>query len=528
MNLQKRLPVICIALFCGSLFAQEIHAQGLLRRLRNRVAPVIQDQLNQSLPSRASALDSNRPAVNSPSTPLPNNPPAGYRVPRTPQQDRASQQYGTTPQYGASPRTVPAPRLPSGIAPANRIPPLSGGVAQTSGTAPLSSATEPPTKPIDLSRLGGSILQREDGNGDTATTNQGGFAGATIGIRAVEANPGYPGIQVVSFKEHSQADDAGLKVGDYIFGINGESTASLKAVTTILAKQRPGDTVTLRIGRGGQVSDLEITLVQSPTGVSAKPPLPPQPSLAVGTPQTGGKMGADVRDIPGSRGVQVTQIMPNSPAAVAGIQLDDRIISINGKMISNSDALANTLITLRPGENVALQLVRNNTLVQSNVRLANQVEIDAAARSATERLSPGDAPDATMAPQDASDTALSTAPVATPKSETAASGSSETKDSGGLLGGVGSVLGGLFGGSKNTAKPTPSPASDPLALPVDQIASPESVEALPTPEATPLPAPEPESKTDKKSKEDSSDDVEAIRAEVRRLQEKLKKLESGS
>ena len=59
-------------------------------------------------------------------------------------------------------------------------------------------------------------------------------------------------------------------------------------------------------------------------------------------------------------GVIVENVQPGGPAAKAGIQPGDTIVSIAGQQIQTSDVLSSVLATLRPGQTVPVQVVHGN------------------------------------------------------------------------------------------------------------------------------------------------------------------------
>jgi regulator of sigma E protease len=67
----------------------------------------------------------------------------------------------------------------------------------------------------------------------------------------------------------------------------------------------------------------------------------------------------------------VSAIMPNSAAAQAGLQVDDRIISVNGAAISNFQELA-TEVLIYPEQVIPVQFVRGTETLQRDVKIGVQ------------------------------------------------------------------------------------------------------------------------------------------------------------
>lgn len=59
-----------------------------------------------------------------------------------------------------------------------------------------------------------------------------------------------------------------------------------------------------------------------------------------------------------SSGVIVIQVTESGPAALAGIQIDDLILTVNGQPIRTHMQLVELLVDFAPGENVTLRIAR--------------------------------------------------------------------------------------------------------------------------------------------------------------------------
>jgi serine protease Do/serine protease DegQ len=72
-----------------------------------------------------------------------------------------------------------------------------------------------------------------------------------------------------------------------------------------------------------------------------------------------------------NQGVVVAQVMPDSPAAKAGIKERDVITRVNGKSIDDFSELANAIGLKSPGEKVKITLIRNGEEREVQATLAN-------------------------------------------------------------------------------------------------------------------------------------------------------------
>jgi regulator of sigma E protease len=111
----------------------------------------------------------------------------------------------------------------------------------------------------------------------------------------------------------SPADTAGIQVGDRVTRVNGEAIATRTELFDAVAKSN-GQALTLEITRDGQIKTLKVT----PTTA---------PGLQHPGQETGYYLG--VEEAP----PLVTSIMQGSPAAKAGFQAGDHVLSIDGRRI---------------------------------------------------------------------------------------------------------------------------------------------------------------------------------------------------
>lgn len=315
---------------------------------------------------------------------------------------------------------------------------------------------------------------------------------ASIGISVFDPEDGTPGIQVARFRDDSLADDAGLRVGDIIYAVNGRAIESSADVAAQLQDFAPGQRVALQVYRNRRPASLFVPLVarqaapkvladdaapmisaavppekalddfdvsefaaperdlapsdrasdRSGTVVAAKPIVDEDTGLI--------NFGVVADDLRATRGAMVKQVLANSPADAAGIKKGDRVVSINGRLLMDSSAMERQLDGRNKGEQFSIQVVRNAKLMALEVRY--------------------DTPEANaMAKSDAKKAAA-------------------TSDGGSITGGIGSMLGGLFGGKKTI----PSSSEDEMAFddaePIRPVTFEEMTKAFDSPEKSDPPS----------------------------------------
>jgi membrane-associated protease RseP (regulator of RpoE activity) len=386
-------------------------AQGLIQRLQNRIE------------SRLETASENKSA----------------------EQDSATLE-GEQP--GSRTRSLLQSLLPA-IAPAINSAGEGTASSQPGATSPTGARLEPssglePMQPLSEGRPGG-VPNRP-----------------SLGIQVLPTESGPPGLVVVSIENHSLADAAGLRINDIIIAMDGLPTFSPAVVAEQLEKKSIGDRTRLRFIRAGKSQEIEVALVKprvqpsadwlpAPVAGSPSPTLPapssrlPAPSPTLPAPSSTLPGSASTLPGPASiadswdlesigiqfaesanlRGLVVKQIKPGSPAELAGMLEGDRIVSLDGRLVSSRDILLRELSGVDRDETLSLKLVRNQSLVVAELSTKG-------------------------------------APVAIdePDSE----GSSKEASP---LGGIGSMLGGFFGGSAG-----PAAATEPATKPVEQPAKP--------------------------------------------------------
>ena len=146
-----------------------------------------------------------------------------------------------------------------------------------------------------------------------------------------------PGGALVSeVSPDSPASKAGLKRGDVILKVNGQSVDSANDLRLRISQTPPGTDVKLQISRDGKVQDVAVDLGEFPEKEANATP---------GQSNSGGLQGVNVQDLTpdlaqqlnlpaGIHGVVVSDVDPSSPAA-ADLQRGDVIQEVNHKPISN-------------------------------------------------------------------------------------------------------------------------------------------------------------------------------------------------
>ncbi|TWU48792.1 serine endoprotease [Rubripirellula tenax] len=79
------------------------------------------------------------------------------------------------------------------------------------------------------------------------------------------------------------------------------------------------------------------------------------------------KFGVTAVDADLIRGAVITEVVPKSPADRAGLQVDDRVVSINGRLLMDSESLMRQMDSRASDIDVAIQWVRGSKLLAADV-----------------------------------------------------------------------------------------------------------------------------------------------------------------
>ncbi|MDR2516899.1 MAG: Do family serine endopeptidase [Spirochaetaceae bacterium] len=159
----------------------------------------------------------------------------------------------------------------------------------------------------------------------------------------------------------SPAHKGGLQPGDYITHLDGAEIRDRNALTRRVGDLRAGAQVTFTVFRDGASHDLRVRIEARAAGVDSD----------------GRKLWPGVYAVPitdairqalhlnaGDQGVIVAEIQTESPAAVIGLQREDRIISLNGEAVRDLAAFYR-LLRERTGRELWFEVVRNGSRLET-------------------------------------------------------------------------------------------------------------------------------------------------------------------
>ncbi|WP_260921639.1 RIP metalloprotease RseP [Novosphingobium sp. 9] len=184
------------------------------------------------------------------------------------------------------------------------------------------------------------------------------FAAFNYGYGRVEADP-----VVLGFAQHSDARDAGLRVGDRVLAVDGQKVASFTDIAPLVAPY-PGRTLPLAIERDGRDFVL-------PVHLSAQ-----EVSDQFGNVARVADLGVDYMP------AVIGRFSKDSPAEYAGMQIGDRIVAVDGSPVRSFMDLIDA-VSPNPGRTVNVVIDRSGQSMAMEVHLEAASALDEQGRRIT-------------------------------------------------------------------------------------------------------------------------------------------------
>lgn len=189
-----------------------------------------------------------------------------------------------------------------------------------------------------------------------------GYLGVTVGID----KEGERGPTVQDVFPDTPAAKAGLRDGDWITTVGDQETRDVEGFLKAVASHRPGEQVTLTIRRGNRRVTTTATLGEGPANGSARrleetSPTPGQGSAYLGisikplTPEMQRQARIGVEG-----GIYIIDVLPNSPADVAGLEPGDVIYGAGGKLVRSPEELRYMVQQTATGKELPITVIRGN------------------------------------------------------------------------------------------------------------------------------------------------------------------------
>jgi serine protease Do len=235
--------------------------------------------------------------------------------------------------------------------------------------------------------------------------------GAFLGVGLDDLEGDARGAKVRSVEEGSPADKAGIQEGDVIVGFDGEAVRSASQLARLVRETPPGRSVTVEVTRGGTKQKLTARLGEGHGGFRMalpglrdfdievpeppeppRPPLPPSPhawgyrsddghglvfrmfdrsprKLGIEYMEMGEQLAAYFK-LSENKGILVTSVDADGPAARAGMKAGDVILKFDGESIRDAEDLREAVSDAEGGQAVTVAVQRDGRSLDLEVTLA--------------------------------------------------------------------------------------------------------------------------------------------------------------
>ncbi|GAB5539843.1 MAG: hypothetical protein Salg2KO_19460 [Salibacteraceae bacterium] len=166
-------------------------------------------------------------------------------------------------------------------------------------------------------------------------------------------------VRIERVVEGSSAEDNGLEVGDVIYEADGIAVEDFEVLSEAIRSHKPGEKMELKLIKDGKTVTKEIELGKR------------EHTKVVWTDDKRAFLGVQGKD---SNGALLTHIVENSAAEKAGIQVNDRVTSIDREEVDSFDDLAEIIKSHQGGDEVEITLIRNGEEERVTAKLGEKAQ----------------------------------------------------------------------------------------------------------------------------------------------------------
>jgi serine protease Do len=177
------------------------------------------------------------------------------------------------------------------------------------------------------------------------------------------------GALVASTTPGGPAEKAGIQQGDVVVEFDGKTIDKMRSLPRIVAETPIGKEVDVKVWRKGQEKDVHVTLGELPeeeqTAEAAQPPQPaPGPTGQVTVDPLGMTLAAITPELKSqyniadtAKGVIVTDVKPNSPAASESLRAGDLVVEVAQEPVTNPSEAASKITQAKKDKKSVLLLI---------------------------------------------------------------------------------------------------------------------------------------------------------------------------
>src|SRR5438445_1372692 len=163
------------------------------------------------------------------------------------------------------------------------------------------------------------------------------------------------GVLVTDVMKAGPAETAGLRSGDVITELADGKITEVPDLQKRVAAHAPGESLTLTVVRDRKPVAVRITLGEMPSDETLVAATGAETSWGMNVEAIGPALAGRL-DI--ARGVVVTEVVPEGPAAKAGLRVGDVVLNVNREAVADVASFRQLLAVVKPGESVRLYVHR--------------------------------------------------------------------------------------------------------------------------------------------------------------------------
>jgi serine protease Do len=170
---------------------------------------------------------------------------------------------------------------------------------------------------------------------------------------------------------NSPAAKAGLKAGDVIERIENKDVKDFETLANLVGQHKAGDKVTVEVRRGGQERNVSVTLGERTirTATTDEDSQQRRGNAFLGvqmqelTPEARIRLG-----VTAEHGAIISEVVPGTPAAQAGLKPGDVVMSVDGQKIDDPQQLREAVQKAGPGKEITLKILRGKDTKEVKAR----------------------------------------------------------------------------------------------------------------------------------------------------------------